>query len=139
MSLTFTRASADINWQQLRGDLIEDNFHNGRSSAQLQESFENSAVQIYVLDGKRCVATARALSDGVCNAYVVDVWTMTSYRRQQIASRMMHMISEACAGQHIYLFTDDAVDFYKKNGFTEKAVGLELVSGEWLNNSSLPE
>ena len=32
---------------------------------------------------------ARLLSDGVCNAYLVDVWTMSVYRRQGIASRMI--------------------------------------------------
>ena len=139
MNLEYRTNSSDVNWEELKQDLLKDEFHNGRTSKQLQISFENSQVQVYVFNGKRCIGTARALSDGVCNAYVVDVWTLTSYRQQGIASKMMDMIVDACPGQHIYLFTDDAVDFYKKNGFTERPVGLEIISGQWLQNDSLRE
>lgn len=134
MNLQYETNSDKINWRAFKSDLIADDFHNGRTTQQLQNSFDNSQVQIYVLDGKRCVASARALSDSICNAYVVDVWTQTDYRRLGIASKMMDMIITACPGQHIYLFTDDAVEFYKKNGFVERPVGLEIVSGEWLDN-----
>ena len=135
MSVEFQTDSTLISWESLKTDLIADDFHNGRTTQQLKRSFENSQVQIYCLEEERCIATARALSDGICNAYVVDVWTLTSYRHQGIASRMMEMIISRCPGQHIYLFTDDAVDFYKKSGFVERPVGLEIVSGEWLQNT----
>ncbi len=136
MSLEYQSVPDSINWESLKADLIADDFHNGRTTEQLRLSFENSKIQIYCLDGKRCIATARALSDGVCNAYVIDVWTFTRYRKQGIASKMVEMIISACPGQHIYLFTDDAIDFYKKAGFVERPVGLEIVSGEWLQNST---
>jgi ribosomal protein S18 acetylase RimI-like enzyme len=136
MNLRYERNSENIDWEALRSDLIADDFHNGRSIQQLQTSFENSQVQVYVLDETRCIASARALSDGICNAYVIDVWTHSDYRQLGIASKMMEMLIAACPGQHIYLFTDDAVDFYKKNGFVERPVGLEIVSGEWLQNKS---
>src|SRR5258707_3877288 len=38
-------------------------------------------------DGDHLVGMARLLSDGVCNAYLVDVWTLSSYRRRGIADR----------------------------------------------------
>ena len=76
----------------------------------------------------------RVLSDGVCNAYIVDVWTLTAYRRQGIATEMMRRLLENLPGQHVYLFSDDQVDFYKSMGFVERPVGLEIVVGEWLNN-----
>lgn len=76
----------------------------------------------------------RALSDGVCNAYVVDVWTLSEYRHQGIASPMMRLVMEKLPGQHVYLFTDDALDFYKKLGFKERGIGLGKVVGEWLVN-----
>lgn len=137
MNLEYRTNSSGVNWEQLRQDLLKDEFHNGRSNKQLQLSFENSQVQVYVFDGSRCIGTARALSDGVCNAYVVDVWTQTGYRQRGIAGRMMQMIIASCPGQHIYLFTEDAVEFYKKNGFAERQVGLEIVSGQWLQNDPL--
>jgi GNAT superfamily N-acetyltransferase len=139
VNLDYRTSSSDVDWEDLKQDLINDNFHNGRTSSQLQVSFENSQVQVCVFSGERCIGTARALSDSVCNAYVVDVWTQADYRQQGIASRMMEIIIDACRGQHIYLFTDDAVDFYKKNGFSERPVGLEIVSGQWLQNDSQQE
>jgi ribosomal protein S18 acetylase RimI-like enzyme len=74
------------------------------------------------------------LSDGVCNAYVLDVWTDSAYRRQGIASKMMEDLMADLPGQHVYLFTDDAVEFYEKLGFEEQGVGLGRVVGTWLVN-----
>lgn len=134
--MEFTSDHAVVDWEALRADLIADDFHNGRTTDQLRLSFRNSQVPVYAMDGGRCVGTARALSDGVCNAYVVDVWTRSDYRNRGIASEMMNRIISACPGQHIYLFTDDAVEFYAKLGFGQRPVGLELVSGIWLDNDS---
>ena len=136
MTLEYTNQHARINWSQLRQDLINDDFHNGRSTAQLQSSFENSQIVVYVMDEGRCIATARALSDNICNCYVVDVWTRTSHRNQRIASEMMNRIIDSVPGQHIYLQTDDAVPFYKKLGFEPQPEGLSLVSGLWLDNGN---
>jgi ribosomal protein S18 acetylase RimI-like enzyme len=82
------------------------------------------------------IAKARALSDGVCNAYVVDVWTYSPHRKQGIARRMLDLIAEGLPGQHVYLFTDDAVDFYEKIGFQRQGIGLYRMSGEWLQNET---
>jgi ribosomal protein S18 acetylase RimI-like enzyme len=84
--------------------------------------------------GGRIVGTARVLSDGVCNAYVVDVWTLSQFRRRGIAREMMKRLVEPLRGQHVYLFTDDYVKFYEAIGFRERATGLELVVGEWLKH-----
>jgi GNAT superfamily N-acetyltransferase len=133
MAIQYSADSTRFDWDFLRQELINDDFHNGRSTLQLRQSFENSAVPVYALSGNRCVGTARALSDGVCNAYVVDVWTHSAFRRQGIASTMMERIISACPGQHIYLFTDDAAGFYHQLGFSERPIGMELVSGMWLH------
>lgn len=136
MNIEYTNDHSKIDWEELKKDLIADDFHNGRTTRQLRLSFENSEIEIYVLDENRCVATARALSDGVCNCYVVDVWTQTNYRNKGIASEMMRRIINQSAGQHIYLQTDDAVPFYEKLGFKAQPVGLSLVSGTWLKNET---
>jgi ribosomal protein S18 acetylase RimI-like enzyme len=74
------------------------------------------------------------LSDGVCNAYIVDVWTLSHYRSQGVARAMMQTLEASLEGQHIYLFTDDAAEFYKKLGYHQQGVGLGKVVGEWLRN-----
>ena len=117
--------------------LAEDDFDNGRTPEQLQQSFKNSDVVSIAYDGQKIVGTARALSDGVCNAYVVDVWTYSPYRRKGIARRMMTNLIARLQGQHVCLFTDDALPFYKSLGFTEQGTGIALVAGEWLVDDPL--
>lgn len=123
----------DIDWHVLKAALREDSFDNGRSPHQYEASFNNSYAVVFAFDNDKLIGTARALSDGVCNAYVVDVWVQTPYRKRGIASTMMDKLLAQLAGQHVYLFTDDAVPFYEKNGFQVQDVGLGRVVGKWLN------
>ncbi len=87
-------------------------------------------------DGERCIANGRLLSDGVGNAYVVDVWTHSAYRRQGIGRRIMGMLIAAVPGQHVYLQTDDAVGFYEKLGFVEQPKGMRFIAGQYLQNDT---
>ena len=132
MEITYKRDLAGVDWPAMKAILLQDDFDNGRTPEQLKESFENSYITCIAYARDQIVGTARALSDRVCNAYVVDVWTLSGFRRQGIARRMMEIILEALPGQHVYLFSDEAVEFYKKLGFTERPTGLEIVVGEWL-------
>ena len=116
----------------MKAALAADDFDNGRTPEQLRESFANSHTSVVAYDGERIVGTARVLSDGVCNAYVVDVWTLSAYRGRGVARRMMGRLEEGLRGQHVYLFSDDAVEFYKKLGYREQPTGLSKVIGEWL-------
>lgn len=125
-----------VDWTQMKDTLRQDQFDNGRSPQQLQTSFKNSYATCIAYAGEQIVGTARVLSDGVCNAYIVDVWTLSSFRLQGIAKKMVRTLLEQLSGQHVYLFTDDTVDFYKKLGFTEQPVGLGQVIGRWLENEA---
>ena len=124
-----------VNWDEMKAILIEDDFHNGRSSEQYEVSFKNSyATCIAYADGK-IIGTVRALSDGICNAYIVDVWTYTPYRRRGIAKRMMDIVLDELQGQHVYLWTDDMMAFYRHIGFQQdKSLGFAKVVGQWLVN-----
>lgn len=129
----------DVDWEDLKTRLIADDFHNGRTTAQLRDSFRNSQHVVMVWTDQPSAAvigTARALSDGVGNSYVIDVWTETPHREQGIATTMMKMLIAAVPGQHIYLQTDDAIEFYRKLGFADQPAGMSLVSGSYLQNST---
>ena len=89
-----------IDWAQAKADLAADNFDNGRTPDALQRSFERSQHVAFARDGDRVVGMARLLSDGVCNAYLVDVWTSSAYRRQGIASAMIRRLLAEVPGQH---------------------------------------
>ena len=125
-----------VDWAALKATLSEDAFDNGRTPEELRRSFENSFATALALDGARVIGTARVLSDGVCNAYVVDVWTLTAYRRRGVARTMMELLLARLEGQHVYLFTDEAAEFYRTLGFEPRGVGLGRVCGEWLRKKS---
>jgi predicted GNAT family acetyltransferase len=125
-----------IDWAQAKADLVADDFDNGRSAEALRRSFEHSQHVAFARDGDRVVGMARALSDGVCNAYVVDVWTHSTYRRQGIASAMMRLLIEAVPGQHIGLQTNDGQALYASLGFRPQPEFWSIVSGTWLDNDA---
>jgi hypothetical protein len=83
------------------------------------------------------IGTLRVLSDGVGNAYMVDVWTHSTVRKRGIATHMVELALAQLPGQHVYLFTDDAQPFYFKQGFRPQGTGMSLVVGRWLTSSSL--
>lgn len=134
--VTYRQDLEGTDWEALRRDLIADDFHNGRTTDQLRLSFEQSQHVAMGRDGNRCIATGRMLSDGVGNAYVIDVWTHSSYRRQGIATKIMHLLMAAVPGQHVYLQTDDAVAFYTRLGFEPQPEGLSIIVGGYLDNDT---
>jgi GNAT superfamily N-acetyltransferase len=126
----------DIDWERAKADLASDSFDNGRSPEALRRSFENSQHVVFARDGDHVVGMARLLSDGVCNAYLLDVWTSSSYRRQGVASAMIRYLIERVPGQHIGLQTDDAKGLYRSLGFTPQPEFMSLVVGDWLGNEA---
>ena len=125
-----------IDWARAKADLAADDFDNGRSADALRRSFEQSGHVAIARDGDRVVGMARLLSDGVCNAYLVDVWTVSSHRRQGIATQMLQLLIDAVPGQHIGLQTGDAQALYESVGFRAQPEFWSLVSGRWLDNDA---
>ncbi|MDQ6693646.1 MAG: GNAT family N-acetyltransferase, partial [Chloroflexota bacterium] len=130
--VSYTTEMDSVDWAEMKATLQQDRFDNGRTPEQLRVSFENSYSAVIAYAEGRIIGTVRVLSDGVCNAYVVDVWTLSAYRNRGIARTMMGMIEPGLRGQHIYLFTDDALGFYEKLGYRPRGVGMEKVIGPWL-------
>jgi GNAT superfamily N-acetyltransferase len=125
-----------IDWAQAKADLAADDFDNGRSPRALRASFEQSQHAAVARDGDRVVGMARLLSDGVCNAYLLDVWTMSAYRRQGIGAAMVRRLMERVPGQHIGLQTDDAEPFYASLGYRHQPVFMSAIAGTWLANEA---
>lgn len=135
MSVSYRKDLAGVDWLEMKETLRRDDFDNGRTPDQLKRSFENSYGCVIAYDeAGKIIGTARVLSDGICNAYVVDVWTLSAYRRQGIGRAMMDLLLRDLWGQHVYLFTDDAEEFYRSLGFNQRGIGMEIVRGKWLVN-----
>jgi len=136
MAISFDTSTEGVDWAQAKADLAADDFDNGRSADALRRSFENSAHVAFARDGDRVIGMARMLSDGVCNAYVVDVWTKSEYRRQGIASTLMRMLADAVPGQHIGLQTESAQELYRSLGYAPQPEFWSRVVGAWLDNDA---
>ena len=133
MMVQYRRELDGVDWGDMKATLREDKFDNGRTETQYRVSFENSfSICIAYIDGK-IIGTARVLSDGVGNAYVVDVWTLSEHRRKGIARKMMELLMEDLMGQHVYLQTDDdTLEFYVSLGFKKRPTGMDIVVGDYL-------
>lgn len=134
--ITFRNDLEGVDWEALKADLIADDFHNGRTTRQLRLSFENSAHVAMAFDGSRCIGNGRMLSDGVGNAFVIDVWTHSRWRRRGIARTLMSMLTDAVPGQHVYLQTSDAIGFYATLGFERQPEGMSRIVGTYLRNAT---
>ena len=134
--VTYKTDLRGVDWAEMKLSLSQDKFDNRRTAGQLRCSFENSHSYCLSYVEGRIVGTVRALSDGVCNAYVVDVWTLSAFRRRGIATRMMEIVVSKLDGQHVHLFSD-LPDVYEKMGFKRHDVGLAKVIGKWLKNETL--
>ena len=136
MTVRIDESLEGIDWARAKADLAADDFDNGRSPGALRASFEWSQHVAIARDGDRVVGMARLLSDGVCNAYLVDVWTMSAYRRQGIGTAMVRRLLDRVPGQHVGLQTDDAEAFYASLGFRPQPLFMSAISGEWLANEA---
>lgn len=125
-----------INWAQAKADLAADNFDNGRTPEALRRAFRQSQHVAFARDGDRVVGMARLLSDGVCNAYLLDVWTASAYRMQGIASAMIRLLLEGVPGQHVGLQTAEAQAVYESLGFRAQPEFWSVVVGSWLDNDA---
>ena len=136
MAVRIDSSLEGIDWAGAKAGLSASNFDNGRSAEALRRSFEQSQHVAFARDGDRVVGMARLLSDGVCNAYLVDVWTAPEYRRQGIASALVRLLIEQVPGQHIGLQTGDAQALYASLGFKAQPGYWSLVAGTWLDNDA---
>ena len=125
-----------VDWVAAKARLLADHFDNGRSPEALRRSFEASPHVAFAWADDELVGMARLLSDGVCNAYLVDVWTDSRFRHQRIGSAMVEHLVAQVPGQHVGLQTDDAGPFYEQLGFAPQPAFWARVSGRWLDNDA---
>ncbi len=125
-----------VDWVQAKADLAADDFDNGRTPEALRRSFEQSQHVAFAWSGDRVVGMARLLSDGVCNAYLVDVWTASAYRRRGIAAAMIRRLLDEVPGQHVGLQTHEVQRLYESLGFRPQPEFWSVVVGSWLDNDA---
>jgi predicted GNAT family acetyltransferase len=136
-TIRFATDLEGVDWPALKDVLRSERFDNGRTPDQLRRSYENSHSVCIAWCGSEIVGTARVLSDGVCNAYLVDVWTLSCFRRRGIAKEMVRQLAARLSGQHIFLQADaDVAEVYRRLGFREQLLGMSRIVGEWLKDEN---
>jgi GNAT superfamily N-acetyltransferase len=133
--IVFSSDLDDVDWVALKGALVADDFDNRRTPEQYRRSHENSHAVVFGRCEGRFVANGRILSDGVCNAYLVDIWTATPHRRRGVGREVVSRLLATVPGQHVALFTDDMPAFYRTLGFSPQAGGMSRIVGEWLSST----
>lgn len=131
--IAFSGSTQGVDWATVRAALVTGGFDNGRTPEEYRRSHERSHAVVLGWVGDELVANGRVLSDGVCNAYLVDVWTAPAHRRRGVGREVVRRLLETVPGQHVGLFTDDMQDFYRTLGFAVQPDGMSLVVGSWLN------
>ncbi len=134
--IEFSASTDDVDWVALKAALVADHFDNNRTPEQYRLSHQNSHAVVFGRCAGEFVANGRILSDGICNAYLVDIWTATGHRRKGVGREVVRRLLSTVPGQHAGLFTDDMVVFYETLGFTEQRVGMSRVIGRWLDNTA---
>ena len=133
--IVFSSSTDDVDWVMLKAALAADHFDNGRTPEEYQRSHENSHAVIFGSSNGEFVANGRILSDGVCNAYLVDIWTASRHRRCGVGREVVSRLVSTVPGQHVALFTHDMQAFYTTLGFAPQRGGMSQVIGSWLRRA----
>ena len=135
MAIDYSADPRAVDWTPVKAALHADHFDNGRTAEELRTSFVNSFASVFAWDGNTVVGTGRLLADGVCNAYLVDLWTASPYRRRGVGTEMVRRLLNTVPGHHVALLTGDQVDFYAESGFSREDFAMSTVVRPWLRRS----
>jgi GNAT superfamily N-acetyltransferase len=133
--IEFSSELTGVDWSALKQALVADDFDNLRTPDQYRRSHENSHAVVFGRYQGQFVANGRILSDGVCNAYLVDIWTATPHRRKGVGREVVNRLLATVPGQHVGLFTDEMEPFYRTLGFAPQVGGMSKVVGNWLSGA----
>lgn len=91
-----------------------------RDAEELAQQLRGARWVVSAWDGDRLVGLARAISDGITNAYVSSVMVDAAWRRRGIGSGLMRRLMEGRPALMKWVLhaREDAVAFYRALGFT---------------------
>ena len=122
--VTFTRDGVD--W-----DVLADIYARAplavRSAAEIKRAFANSYLCCFAWVDGQLVGAARATSDGVFYATVLDVAVDPGFQGAGIGRKMMHELLRRLPVQKVYLTTVPGKEgFYEKLGFLHQTNAMGL-------------
>lgn len=123
--VTFTRDG--VNW-----DVLADIYARAplavRNAAEIKRAFANSYLCCFSWVDGQLVGAARATSDGVYYATVMDVAVDPGFQRAGIGRKMMRALLRRLPVQKVYLTTVPGKEgFYEKLGFQHQTNAMGLI------------
>jgi GNAT superfamily N-acetyltransferase len=91
-----------------------------RSADELRDQLRGARWVVSAWDGEELVGLARAISDGVTNAYVSSVMVDAPWRRRGVGRELMRRLMDGRPPQIRWVLhaRAEAVEFYRALGFT---------------------
>lgn len=112
------RLDLDVIWSFLSTEAY---WHRWRTRADVERQVAGAwrVVGAYDDETGAQVGFGRALSDGVCDAYLADVFVLAGHRGHGLGKALVAAMIDDGPGQHLRwtLFTGDAHDLYAQFGF----------------------
>jgi ribosomal protein S18 acetylase RimI-like enzyme len=106
-------------------ELIERAPLGSRDPEKLRVAFENSDLVCLAFDGKRLVATARALTDGAYQAAIYDVCVLPEYQGKGIGSRVVRALLDRLPPVTAILYASPGREpFYEGLGFRKMRTAM---------------
>ena len=97
-------------------------WHRWRTRDQVEQQVSTAwrVVGVYEESSGAQVGFARAVSDGVCDAYLADVYVLEEHRGHGLGKTLIEQMVEGGDGANFRwtLFTADAHGLYEQYGFT---------------------
>jgi ribosomal protein S18 acetylase RimI-like enzyme len=93
---------------------------SARSADELRQQLQGARWVVSAWEGGELVGLARAISDGVTNAYVSSVMVDARCRRRGVGRELMRRLMEGRPARLRWVLhaREGAVDFYRALGFT---------------------
>ena len=128
-TISTEKGETDVN--AIRDLLRHSHWAGDRSKTDIEQSVEHS-ICFYLRKTDDLIGFARVLTDRTVYAIVLDMIIKDDFRGRKLGTWLMHCI---CDHPKIILlkkilWTTQAVDFYKKDGF-EQVPGLKLLAKNW--------
>ncbi|MEK3901512.1 MULTISPECIES: GNAT family N-acetyltransferase [unclassified Paenibacillus] len=126
MTYTYRKDRNNIDWTQVTSLLNGFGLTNWLPS-QTERAFQNSAVNVFILNGDKLIGCGRALSDGISQAAIYNIAVDEAYHGQGLGKKLIALILEETAGCNVILYTHpDTVSWYEQQSFRRMKTGLVL-------------
>lgn len=110
----------EIDKESLEELFLSVGWDSGNYPEKLQEAIRTSHRVVTAWDGNKLIGLINAIADDAMNAYIPYTVVRPEYQKRGIGKRLVEIILQEYKdyARKVLIAYDDAVDFYKKCGFT---------------------